>query len=199
MEELINYITPILVVGLAFLFNRKLADLKSSSDFESSIKSEHYKAEVDYYNSKLINFLNPLISCIEFDNSIWRNLSMLSDAPDTFSENLSKEVEKTHLLSNLIIARDLVMKNLHYVKMNSSLYKELIEFIRHVSVYESIRSAGENCNPIDVGAPFPSKLEELVRNEYVETIDRYEELIKTPNKAINYAPSAPDAKKLRRL
>ncbi|MCW8878415.1 MAG: hypothetical protein OQK04_03510 [Kangiellaceae bacterium] len=194
MELLITYITPLLVVGLGFIFNYRLARLKSSTDFESSIKSEHYKAEVDYYKNKLTQFLNPLISCIEFDNSIWRNLSMLSDANDTFSVNLSKEVEKNHLLSNLVTARDLVRQNLHYVKMNGLLYSQLIEFIRHVSVYESIRSSGENCNPIDVGAPFPSDLEDLLRSEYIETIERYNELVKTPHKAINYMPTTQDAK-----
>jgi len=179
-NEIIGYLTPILVVALGFVFNRRLANLKSTSDFESSLKAEHYKAEVDYYKTKIIDFLNPLISCIEFDNSIWQNLSMLSDSEETFSENLSSEVERNHLLVNLTNARDLVKKNLHYVHMSSALYKSLIEFIRHVSVYESIRNSNEQCNPIDVGAPFPEKLEELVKKEYRDTLARYEELIKAP-------------------
>jgi len=51
MEELVKYISPILIVGLGFILNRRLANLKSTSDFESSIKAEHYKAEVDHYTS----------------------------------------------------------------------------------------------------------------------------------------------------
>jgi hypothetical protein len=91
----------------------------------------------------------------------------------------------------------LVRGNLHYVYMDSDLYRVLIEFIRHVSVYESIRTSGEECNPIDVGAPFPPELEKFVKKEYKETISRYEQLVKTPNKSINYVPSAPDTQKAR--
>ena len=188
MDELINYITPILLVALCFIFNRRLSNLTIASGFEAGLRAEHYKAEIDYYKTKLIDFLNPLIICIEFDNSIWHNLSMVSDSEEVFSENLSKEIENNHLLINLSQAKELVRKNLYYVKMDSALYKTLIEFIRHVSIYESIRSSTEPCNPIDVGASFPDELESLVRSEYVGTIDRYEELIKMPNKASNYAP-----------
>ncbi len=173
-KDIAIVLTPFLVASLGFILNRRLASLKTNTDFEVGLKAEHYKAEVEYYKNKLIYFFNPLIACIEFDNAIWKSLSMLSDSEDVFSENLSTEVEKSHLLSNLITARDLVRGNLHYVHMDSDLYRVLIEFIRHVSVYESIRTSDEECNPIDVGAPFPSKLEEIVKKEYKETINRYE-------------------------
>lgn len=182
MDELIIYLTPLLVVALCFLFNKRLNSIKSTADFDSSIKSEQYKAEVDYYNKKITQFLNPLISCIEFDNAIWEKLSMLSDADDVFSKNLSKEIEKEHLLKNLIGAKDLVRANLHYVHTDNDLYRTLIDFIRHVSVYESIRKSGEKYNPIHVGAPFPSELESFVKREYTSTISKYEELIQTPNR-----------------
>ena len=128
------------------------------------------------------------------NRSSWTKVLRLSahdvSPENIFPTNISTDIEKEHLLNNLIKASALTRENLHLVELDSDLHIKLIEFIRHVAIYQSIRNTGESINPIELGAPFPVGLEELVRQEYIMTIKEYEQLIKSPNKAISFGRSA---------
>ncbi len=178
--ELESIVTLILGAGVGFFFNMRLHKFKSHIDSGNRYKEYRHKLKIEYLENKLRIFLSPIIYAIEFDNETWEKVSALSDSDSVYPDSISEYMEKEYILKNHARAVELVRENMHFLDINCELHKELVKYIRHVAVFQSIRALGEVLNPIDVGEPFPNNLHELMKIEYKNTQKEYERLINSP-------------------
>ena len=176
-DLLLKIVTPVLLIILGFMFNRKLHMFKTTADSTARFEEYVHQTKVEYLDKKLKAFLNPIITAIEFDNETWHRISTLSDSEEVYPEELSVYMEKEYILRNHIRAVELARENMHFIAPNSKLHEQLILYMRHVAVFRSIRELELPLNPKDIYEEFPPKLEKLVRQEYKRTLDEYNALM----------------------
>ena len=71
----------------------------------------------------------------------------------------------------------IIRTNIHLANADQAFEDLLARYVRHVDVYTSLRSAGSNLNPFDVGEAFPPGLSDAVRNRLRQYQRQYEELL----------------------
>lgn len=180
MTDIIPYATPMIVLFLGFWFDRRLTRFRT--DVESTVREQEKMRGIrlSHLEKKLKLFLNPVLNAIEFDNSIWSRLSAISDSANSYPERLSLELERQFVLENHVRATELVRENFHFIEIDSPLHKSLIQYMRHVAVYKSLRDLNESINPVDLNEEFPAALEEQIRKEYIITREKYNSLVDPP-------------------
>lgn len=119
---------------------------------------------IAFLERRLEHFLWPLMLCMRKDDAIWQRVPGLYADGSQLPTEAGALVESTVLLPNHKHAVEIIEQNFHLVATEDSLIGPMVQYIRHVAVFCSLREAGSDLNPIDVNEPFPSGFSELLQD-----------------------------------
>lgn len=123
---------------------------------------------IAFLERRLEHFLWPLVLCMRKDDAIWQRVPGLYSDGSQLPTEAGVLVESTVLLPNHKRAVEIIEQNFHLVATEDSLIGPMIQYIRHVAVFRSLREAKSNLNPTDVKEPFPSDFSVILQ----EHLDR---------------------------
>ncbi len=163
----------------------------SYAGFQDKVRLETWKIRRDELERRVSQFYWPLYVRLQRDDVIWQkvfyDLGAASGRPkpewvkqlsDADRRNLAREIEDKILLPNHAEAAAVIPANIHLANADETFTELLARYVRHVDVYASLRSAGSDLNPIDVGEAFPPRLSEAVGDRLRKYQRQYEELLK---------------------
>jgi len=112
---------------------------------------------------------------------MWKRIKSLSSEKNVLPESASEAIEKEFILKNHQEIVDIIESKIHLAENSPNskdLINELLKYIKHVAVYQTIRSIEELqiFNPIDLNEPFPEKFYPLIENNFRSLQNRYEHL-----------------------
>jgi hypothetical protein len=162
----------------------------SYSGYRDKVRLESWKIKTGELERRLSQFYWPLYAHLQRDDVIWQkvfydlNSSAKSKKPrwiknlsEDEQQRLGHEIENKILLPNHAEAVSVIRSFIHLANADSEFEDMLFRYVRHVDVYTSLRSAGCDVNPIDVGEEYPAGLSEAVRNRLVTYQHEYETLL----------------------
>ena len=130
-----------------------------------SLASDNTK-EVVKMEERLNKFYKPILHRLKKDDSIWRLSSKLSSSEDALPLDASETLEEKYILPN---HREIIeiLKDFSHLKLEDDLLEEEIgKYIRHVAIFETIRSTDsmKHLNPIDMNSPYPKYFKIMIEN-----------------------------------
>ncbi len=152
-------------------------------ELENQIAMAQYNAELEFIEKQISEFYWPIYLRLEKDNVMWKRIKSLSPEKNVIPEAASDVIEKEFILKNHQEIVNIIETKIHLAENATSskeLINELLQYIKHIAVYKTIRSLKEfqKFNPIDLNEPFPEKLFPLIESNFRELQKRYEYLKK---------------------
>lgn len=181
---------------LAAIFTGLGVLLKSVWDsyvgFQDKTRLEKWKIDIDHKERQLSEFFWPLYFHLMKDDKIWDKVFFdlrpradrspppwMNRVPTEKRSQLGREIENEVLIPNHTAAVKIIASKMHLACADHDLEKLLLEYVRHVEVYRTLKSAGLNdVDPIDVGEPYPKGLCEAVKQQLLIHQEEYDRLIK---------------------
>ena len=163
--------------------------------YRDSVRLEGWKIKVATLEQRLSNFYWPLYSRLQRDDLIWEKVfyDLQPDnrrpKPDWIKylsndqrQNLRTDIEKNAIIPNHIEAVRIIRENMHLANADASFSKLVSQYVRHVDVYSSLRSASIfDVDPIAVGEPYPPNFSKTVELRLRRYEDEYERLLQNKN------------------
>lgn len=140
-------------------FEQEARELKQSSAIQSVDR------RIEFLESSLQEFYWPLMLCMRKDDAIWHRVPALYHDGTQLPTETGAVVESDFLLPNHDRAVALIESQFHFVAIEDDLVELLVQYVRHVAVFRSLRAAGSELNPIDVDEPFPDGLVEQLQEK----------------------------------
>lgn len=140
---------------------------EADSSLEGGISRRLEKIE-----EKLNKFYKPIVSRLKKDDNLWRLSSKLSSSSEALPLDASENFEEKYILPN---HREVVqiLNDFSYLKLDDPVLEEEIgKYIRHVAVFETIRSTEsmKHLNPIDLNLPYPKYFKALLE-DHIENLE----------------------------
>jgi hypothetical protein len=162
----------------------------SYSGYRDKVRLESWKIRTGELERRLSQFYWPLYAHLQRDDVIWekvfwdldssaksRKPRWVANLSEDEQRKLANEIETKVLLPNHVDAVSVIRSFIHIANADPEFEDMLIRYVRHVDVYASLRSAGCDLNPIDVGEEFPAGLSEAVRERLLTYQREYEALL----------------------
>ncbi len=104
-------------------------------------------------------FYWPVYFGLQKDNVIWRRILDKRDSKDELQRSVGGVIESDVVLPNHARLVSVIEENLYLAEADEELEKLLLAYVRHVAVYTSMRTAGEELMfPIKEGEAWPDGL-----------------------------------------
>lgn len=150
-------------------------------ELENQIAMARHNAELDFIERQISEFYWPIYLRLEKDNVMWKRIKSLSPEKNVIPEAASDVIEKEFILKNHQEIVGIIESKIHLSDNGTNgkdLINELLTYIKHVAIYETIRSIKElkRINPIELNEPFPEKLFPLIESNLRELQNRYKHL-----------------------
>ena len=105
--------------------------------------------KIELLEKQLSLFYYPLLIRLEKDNATWRMILDKRKGDNSLKEKVGKNVESKIILPNHNEMIRIIEQN-SYLCQDESIEKMLVQYIKHVAVYTSIRASGdENTFPMN--------------------------------------------------
>jgi hypothetical protein len=129
-----------------------------------------------FLEQQLSKFYWPIYLHLEKDNLIWERLKDRDQDPESPSSKLSRQIEADVILPN---HRDAVVTIEAYLHLAGDIVivENSLRYIRHVKVYEMLRSAGLKDDPISHNEPYPRDLFTMIKKRVFALQAEYDSLI----------------------
>lgn len=193
-EELIVTIVDkaaigLLILGTGFFANRLLEQFKSelalrndSAKNEQALRNELKKLrdakQLDYMERQLTNFYWPIYIRLQIDDAVWERILDKQEGKDELRQKVGHKIESEFLLPNHEEIIKIIESNIHLMDGNSPLFEEMKKYIRHVTVYRAMRSAGcVDQDPIMLGEPWPEDFSRLLVEATYQVQAKYDGLL----------------------
>jgi hypothetical protein len=173
------------LVWFAFSQRQKIQDraqlrIDAAEQESRSLKRDSALRSIDariaFLERRLENLLWPLTLCMRKDDAIWQRIPGLYEDGTQLPTKAGALVELGVLLPNHNRAVEVIEQNFHLVATESSLIGPMIQYIRHVAVFRSLREAGFKLNPIDVNEPFPTEFPERLQGYLEQSMQELSDL-----------------------
>ena len=141
------------------------------------IELELWKLRVGEIEKRLREFYWPIYLRLQRDNVVWEKiLGRFRD--DREERRLGHQIERDVLLPNHAQIVTIIEKGMHFVRGDEEIETALLEYLRHVDVYRSLRAAGiHDKDPIEFGEPYPRGFFDVI-NRKVKTLQQtYEQIL----------------------
>jgi hypothetical protein len=108
---------------------------------------------------------------------VWRKI-LDRESDDEDKRKTGYEIEKSILLPNHEEIVRIIESNIHRARPDKELESQLLQYLRHVSVYQSIRNVGiVDKDPIYFEEPWPGELFRLIEEKTHQLQQHYDRLI----------------------
>lgn len=161
--------------------NREYSQKQKIFELENQLTLSRLNTELEFIERQISEFYWPIYLRLEKDNVMWQRIKSLSSAKNVLPGAASDLIERDFILKNHQEIVEIIESKIHLVgnAINSrELINELLQYIKHIAVYKTIRSVKElqRFNPIDFKEPFPEKLFPLIESNFHKLQDTYESL-----------------------
>jgi hypothetical protein len=161
--------------------------------WRNNTRLEKWKIRVTQLEGRLSNFYWPLYIRLLRDDNVWTKVFIdlrpggthsraiwVDNIPKDRRASLSEQIQDSILVPNHVEAVRIITSNMHRAGNNDPEFTALLlKYIRHVDVYESLRSAKLNdVDPIDVGESYPEGLSAAVAARLKAYQDEYDALLR---------------------
>ena len=146
-------------------------------DRKKDIEKSNRDKKISNLEAQLSDFYWPIYLRLQKDNVVWKRiLDRKSDDED--KKKTGYEIEKSILLPNHEEIVKIIESNIHRARPDKVLEGQLLQYLRHISVYQSIRNAGIlDKDPLHFDEPWPSELFGLIEDKTYELQRQYDRLI----------------------
>lgn len=140
-----NIWIPALVAALGFV---------AKSLFDTILTLRNKKIEI--LENRLERFYWPILIRLEKDNSVWESILSKREDESNLLFKVAKNVEHEFIMKNHQEIMDLLSSNIHIAAADEELKDCIRRFIKNVTLYKALRSAGEEkLFPYALGAEWP--------------------------------------------
>lgn len=146
-------------------------------DRKKDIEKSNRDKKISNLEAQLSDFYWPIYLRLQKDNVVWRKI-LDRESDDEDKRKTGYEIEKSILLPNHEEIVRIIEGNIHRARPDKELESQLLQYLRHVSVYQSIRNAGiVDKDPIYFEEPWPGELFRLIEEKTHELQQDYDRLI----------------------
>jgi hypothetical protein len=128
---------------------KRVSDLRSPTLFQPAITAFSSSGTVRL-EKQLSQFYWPVYLYLEKDNLIWERLQDRDQDPESAASKLSRQIEGGVILPNHREAMSTIEGNLH-LAADSAIVDGSLRYVRHVKLYEMLRLAGSEDDPVSHG------------------------------------------------
>ena len=125
--------------------------------------TERSRRSRNLLEKKLKNFYWPILTRLEQNEAIWVLILNKINELDDLEKKIGLYVEEKILLKNHRDIMSIIINNRHFVKFDKELSDLLKEYFMHIAIYEGILESKENTFPGVMGAPYPKKMDQLIK------------------------------------
>ncbi len=196
--------TGILVVALLYVFKSSFERLldQEVEKFKAKLSEdlERVKAELrldesernlklrlllEFRGRQLKEFYWPIYLGLQKDNVIWRRITDKNNPDDSLRSDLGTAIERDTILPNHNFMVSVIEKSLYLAEADDELLGELLHYLRHVAVYNALRTSKEarqtsreELFPDDVGESWPKDLFPMIEQRLKDLQEQYNELLR---------------------
>jgi hypothetical protein len=124
-------------------------------DLEKARRTAH----ASFIEKQLSQFYWPIRLRFEKDSAMWGSLPHLTDGKGSLPIQLAVRIENEFIMKNHSEIVKIIEDNIHLAIPDENLLMDLIAYIKHVAVYQALRSSNDySNNPIGLGHSFPKGL-----------------------------------------
>ena len=113
---------------------------------------------------KLKNFYWPIQTRLEENNAIWKLILSKREERNELEKKIGVYVEENIVLKNHREIMGIIINYRYLAKFDPELTAMMNEYFRHVAIYEGILQSKENTFPGLMGAPYPTKFDDIIRD-----------------------------------
>ncbi|MCP4214602.1 MAG: hypothetical protein GY765_08090 [bacterium] len=140
---------------------------------------------LEFLERRLSEFYWPLYWGLQKDNAVWEKILDRKDK-DPLKREIGIAIEEDFILPNHHTMVDIIQSKIHLAEKDNELEKFLLQYVRHVAVYRSMRKAGNEEEPLTQGEPWPGKLFPIIERHTKKFQREYDTLV-----IRNFGDSAP--------
>src|SRR5262249_14827579 len=124
----------------------------------SELKSQRERERVAFLGTRLSEFYWPLYIGLQKDNVVWQRI-LDRGSSDEALRKVGWQIETEFILPNHARLVQLIESKLHFARGDSELIQSLLTYIRHVAVYQALRTSGiHDRDPLQMNEPWPRHL-----------------------------------------
>ncbi|MCC7140233.1 MAG: hypothetical protein IT460_17570 [Planctomycetes bacterium] len=131
---------------------------------------------IAFVEQQLSRFFWPVYLRLQKDNTIWEKLSDREHPTDEARRRVGERIESGVLLPNHDAIVRIIEENIHLALPDPELEPLLLQYLRHVAVYRTLRECGLEMDPIAAGEPWPKGLFPMVAERTQALQRRYSQL-----------------------
>lgn len=113
---------------------------------------------------KLKNFYWPILTRMEENNAIWKLILTKRENRNDLERKIGEYVEENIILKNHREIMSIIITYRYLAKFDPELTTHMNEYFKHVAIYEGILRSKENTFPGLMGAPYPTKFDDIIRD-----------------------------------
>ena len=160
-------------------FARDLEVIRSELRIDEAAKDARFRSLLEFRGRQLSDFYWPLYLALQKDNAIWRRILDKRDATDELRKKVGTVIERDIVMPNHERMVALIESNLHLAEADERLENDLLQFIRYVSVNQSIHIIGDNdAYPAKLGEKWPRHLYPKIEQRTKALQAEYDLLVK---------------------
>ena len=160
---------------------RELEEFKSVRALENEVKKLREGKHLEYREKQLSHFYWAIYMRLSMDNVIWKKiLDKRNDNKELRS--IAENIEEKMVLPNHDEIVRILETNIHLMEDDANLLIAIKKYLRHISVYKALRSAGiKDKFPFDYDEPYPTDFFDLISKHAYKIQAEYDKLIGTEN------------------
>lgn len=140
---------------------------------------------VERLERQLSEFFWPVYLRLQKDNAVWEKILDKNKGDDELRQAVGHEIEKNTILPNHDEIVSIIESKAYLAEPDQKLSQLLQQYLRHVAVYKSMRSAGcYDKDPIYLSEPWPSELFEVIETRTLALQKQYESYLRSHNNAL---------------
>ncbi|TRX37818.1 hypothetical protein FNW52_02665 [Flavobacterium sp. ZT3R18] len=155
-----------IIIALAGFWISKYLEIdKQRITLQNKIKETNRDKIYSQIEKQLSNFYYPIYFRLQKDNALWKLSPQLSGSKDALPQETNDIIEKDYILKNHNEILSTIQNNIHFVEIDNELQESINAYIKHVTVYDTIRkiNSTSKLNPIDFDAPYPNSFVEIIK------------------------------------
>ncbi|MEM9080840.1 MAG: hypothetical protein AAGC74_09135 [Verrucomicrobiota bacterium] len=169
---------------------KNLEHLKSEKRTEENTKDARFRSLLEFRGKQLRDFYWPLYLGLQKDNVMWRRILDKRDSNNELKKNVGAVIERDVVLPNHSELVRLIESNLYLAEADKELEQLLLGYIRHVSLYQAIRTAGEEMIfPLKLGEEWPHDLFPRIKERTHILQAEYDAMLKNQEREAGVTPT----------
>ncbi|WP_157726414.1 hypothetical protein [Imhoffiella purpurea] len=174
METLITTLIALVSAAAGFMVKSLW---QAYIDRKKDIEKTNRDKNISNIEKQLEDFYWPVYLRLQKDNVVWRRILDRS-SEDEGRRNIAREIDEKIIQKNHQEILNIIETKMHRACPDPQLEEQLLQYLRHVSVFLSLRSAGiYDLDPIHYDEPWPKELFALIESKTHALQQKYDALL----------------------